>query len=254
MIDGRRYMFLWSDVIQIILQTFEVTQNDLARLLNIDKSVLSKIKNGTRNIPQNIDAEFVFKCVFDCENPESFTRNTPSDILSTLKEVIEGDYKEVRTSMDDCWDEKDYKSFVITFLNRARRNKKPAKVPVKKALEELYDEEQCSVEGDIPASAVSNNAVSGDLSPRNSSAVSSAHPQRKWSILSVLCPNKGECCYNCDYWKGNRTTYEAYRMPTYGLCIKYNRSRQLSSDPACESYKEHQKQFGEWGYNFLDRK
>ncbi len=69
---------------------------------------------------------------------------------------------------------------------------------------------------------------------------------RKHSIWSTILPHSDDCCYHCVYWEGNRQTFGAYTTPTYGICLKYNRQEQLSSDLACKDYEKRQKLSGDW--------
>lgn len=70
--------------------------------------------------------------------------------------------------------------------------------------------------------------------------------ERKTSIRSMILPHSDDCCYHCAYWNGDRKTFGAYTTPTYGICLKYNRREQLSSDLACNDYKKRKKLSGDW--------
>lgn len=115
-------MITWGDVIDIITYVFDINQNDLAEKLGYDKSVISKIKNGKQS--SHFNKDMLFSNVFDPTAPNSPANvwsDKPEACLRHLKEEIKSNFKEVQKDMDDCWEKKDYKEFVLTMLNRARK-------------------------------------------------------------------------------------------------------------------------------------
>lgn len=126
-------MITWKATIMLISKMFEKSQKEIAEKLGVSPSTLSKIKKG--NQASMFDADDIFQKVFSNENKESFAskyKSTDSESLDALKDIIERHFSNnkfnIKEDMMDVWEEKDYKTFVITLLNRTRRpvlNKKP---------------------------------------------------------------------------------------------------------------------------------
>lgn len=114
-------MVTWGDIIDIIMNMFEVKQTKIAQLMHLDKSAISRMRSGKR-LP-SFTAEEMFSNLFDSANPDSLAGSNESDKhhLDTLKGVIESDFAEVRKDMDDSWNEENYKKFVLKLLGRARQ-------------------------------------------------------------------------------------------------------------------------------------
>lgn len=112
-------MVTWKLTIELILDTFSLSQKQLANFLSISEGSLSKIKSGKRKFP--FGAEAVFHNVFDPSNEKSPAKDTPKGLLTTLKMVIERPkYQEIRSIMDDCWNTADYRTFVETLIRRTQ--------------------------------------------------------------------------------------------------------------------------------------
>lgn len=97
------------------------------------KAKITRIKQGKET--PTLGLEEIFTSVFDTTNPKSATESlgTADYCLSLLKDVIESDFKEIFEAMADCWTEKDYKTFVLTLLGRARQgasSEKQKKMPL----------------------------------------------------------------------------------------------------------------------------
>lgn len=115
-------MITWGDVVEIIKCVFDINQTQLAKTMKCDKSAITGIKQGER--APSFENDQLFSFVFDPATPDSPAnkgKRTPQYWLDLLKEEIESNFKEVREAMEDCWDEKDYRTFVLTLLDRARR-------------------------------------------------------------------------------------------------------------------------------------
>jgi len=116
-------MITWGDMIDLIVYVFGITQVQLATLLGYNKSVISRIKNGEQS--PNSTPEGLFHLIFDPTVPSSPARqykNSDNSVfyLGLLKEAIETRFIEIRKAMDDVWNEKDYRQFVLILLERAR--------------------------------------------------------------------------------------------------------------------------------------
>lgn len=107
----------WKLTIDLILETFGINQQELASLLGVGKSTLSRLKNGKQR--PLITPEVVFYNVFDPDNKNSPAKDTPNNLLENLKDTIEyPQYQEIRKVMDDLWDKTDYKKFVEMLIQR----------------------------------------------------------------------------------------------------------------------------------------
>jgi len=118
-------MIEWRDIIEIAKRMFDINQTEIAKLLNCDKSAITRLKKeGAQPTFAN---EQMFSCVFDPSSPNSPASKLNSNeyYLNLLKEIIEAgtDFIELRETLADCWDEKDYKIFVLRMLDRARNNR-----------------------------------------------------------------------------------------------------------------------------------
>lgn len=115
-------MITWGDVVEIIKHVFDIDQAQLAKSMNCNKSIITRIKRGEQSPP--FGADQLFSLVFDpdtSDGPASKGRRKSSYWLDLVKEEIESNFKEVWKEMEDCWDEKDYRSFVLTLLVRAKK-------------------------------------------------------------------------------------------------------------------------------------
>lgn len=102
---------------------------------------------------------------------------------------------------------------------------------------------------DIPGDEALNHSARGAKPLESQASVPSAGTLNvgKQSIRSKILPHSdAACCYHCTHWKGNRKIFSAYITPTYGPCIKHNRTEQLSSAPACDDYEKYSKSLGDW--------
>lgn len=204
-------MITWKDTIDLIVDTFDsIDQNRLAELLGVSKSTLSKIKAGKQTPPFTTDT--VFSKVFDPDNPDSPAKDKPAYHLSVLKEmIICSKYKEIQNSMEDLWDETDYKIFVTKLLDRTKSGVKNTDASISKV---------SPAAGDSPR-------IGGTDVPN----------VRKVSIRASFLPHADKnCCYYCKFWLGDRETIGSYLTSTYGPCLKYGRERRLSSDVACKDF------------------
>ena len=210
-------MITWGDTIGIILDMFStVNQKQLAGLLGISVSSLSKIKTGKRK--GSFESEAVFNQVFNPDMTSSPAKDTPRYLLNSLKDIIGSPkYEKVYKGMADCWNETDYKTFVITLLNRTRNKVQN-----------------------------SDDSVPACLPQSDSAGISTVGSP---SVRLHFLPHSDDCCYHCVYWEGDKETIGAYMTPTYGFCVKYNRDNQKSSTIACEDYKKRKKQNWECGRN-----
>lgn len=137
-------MITWGDVIDIITSTFYINQTELGNRVGYDKSTISRIRRGATLPP--FGNEQLFSAVFDCGDSNSPEKKEKESNywLGVLKDVIESRFKEVYDSLSDCWDEKNYKTFVLTLLRRARIG-----APTEKAPQPPTDCEKSSTSSDI---------------------------------------------------------------------------------------------------------
>lgn len=230
-------MITWNHTINIILETFDsINQQELAAMLGVTESVLSKIKSGKRKAPFNSDV--VFNAVFDPTNPRSPAKDKPAFHLGIIKDIIsKPQYEEVKKDMKDCWNEEDYNIFVKTLIKRTKnhQHQRTQSVPITT---------QTLIEPDKDIETIKQQVVS--MSPSRSIIQTDISLERKQSGQLAILPHSGDCCYQCVYWNGNRKTFGGYTTATYGVCLKYNRQEQLSSDFPCKDYKKRQKLIGEW--------
>jgi len=116
-------MIEWRDIIEIIKKMFPISQTKIAELLRCNKSAITRLKK--EGAQPTFTDEQMFLYIFNPANPESPASNLNKNgyYLRLLKEIIEENFKIVRESLDDCWDEQDYQTFVLRMLGRARHDK-----------------------------------------------------------------------------------------------------------------------------------
>ena len=115
-------MITWNDTINLIVQTYGYTQQEIADKIGIKKSHFSKVKTGKLNAPAEFISANLYKKIFatDIEGSLSYGKNEKS-LLEDLKAFAFNYYKNIRDAMDDCLDEEDYKTYVIKLLDRTNR-------------------------------------------------------------------------------------------------------------------------------------
>lgn len=124
-------MTTWQDIFGIIHDSFGITQRLIAKRLNVSPSLINKIKSGTAN--PTIDNEDLFNASFKKGFMRSNQTNPPNEktLLSHVKGTIEESYGWVMQDMHNigCWDETDYKKFVMHLLNLAPSKKMKTSTP-----------------------------------------------------------------------------------------------------------------------------
>lgn len=115
-------MITWKDTINLIVQTYGYTQQEIADKIGIKKSHFSKVKSGKLNAPNEFLSTNLYKKIFatDIEGSLSYGKNEVS-LLEDLKTNIFNYYINIRDVMDDYLSEGDYKTYVIKLLDRTSR-------------------------------------------------------------------------------------------------------------------------------------
>lgn len=115
-------MITWEDTINLILQTYGYTQQEIADKIGIKKSHFSKVKSGKLNAPNEFLSTNLYKKIFatDIEGSLSYGKNEVN-LLEDLKTNIFNYYINIRDVMDDYLSEGDYKTYVIKLLDRTSR-------------------------------------------------------------------------------------------------------------------------------------
>lgn len=115
----------WADIINLTTRLFELTQYELAELLKIEPSSISRVINEKQYGLRTKRKEY-YECLFNPSNAKSpaSSKNT-KDLLEDLKELIN------ETGLADATKDlpkDDYKKFVLGLLKLADNNKpKPSK-------------------------------------------------------------------------------------------------------------------------------
>ena len=65
------FMITWEDTINIIIGVIGCKQEDIAKSLYVNKSVLSKVKSGRQNTAEGFDPPNIYIRIFDTTNNES---------------------------------------------------------------------------------------------------------------------------------------------------------------------------------------
>lgn len=182
-------MITWRDTISIICEMFGLTQQQLAGYLNIGVSTLSKIKNDRTRA--SFDSNAVFNAVFNPDtkgSPAQAKNETEKQLLISLKETIEFEFNEVQEAMDDCWEETDYRLFVIRLLGRSRqRNLLKEKTP--------DDSDKVIPVTEAPSDEISEIRKTGDEVVNQASFANAGGAQ-------LHIEDKYICCRFCTKWRG----------------------------------------------------
>lgn len=116
-------MITWEDTIKIIMKTYMCTQAQIAEQLGVSTATVSKVKSGKQNPPPQFAVPILYKKIFDTTIPKSLSYGQDEKYhLSVMKDIISTDFINVKSSMSDYWNEKNYKTFVENLLNQTRRN------------------------------------------------------------------------------------------------------------------------------------
>ncbi len=114
-------MITWKDTINLIEKMFEISQKELAEILGVPESTISKIKNGKQASVFN--REDIFKKVFSSEAKGNLANNkkyTENQRLDVLKGIIEEDFPSIKEAMEDVWEKDNYQEFTMTLLDLTR--------------------------------------------------------------------------------------------------------------------------------------
>ena len=104
----------WGDIFYLVGQVTGLNQTEIADLLNVDASVISRVKKGTTQ-KFNYEVDALYKKLFDPKNEAlPIYKNKETILLDYLRDAIEeiGLQKKVA----HLWDEKEYRTFVIGML------------------------------------------------------------------------------------------------------------------------------------------
>lgn len=107
---------------------FEIKEADVATLLGVSPTTLSKVKNGGQNASNKFVPTAIYRKIFDPATSSSpaYGKKTES-LLSDLKMIIETSFPTVQESLADCWKTEDYQKFVKELLSQTRRSLRPPK-------------------------------------------------------------------------------------------------------------------------------
>ena len=120
-------MITWGDVIDIILNTFNISQTKLSELMDYNKDSISKMKHGKAVPSTKIDVIYdrvFYPATTDSPAYQYGNTNNLASCLEAVKDTINSKktpFPAVREAMDDMWDETDYKEFVCKLLSRAKK-------------------------------------------------------------------------------------------------------------------------------------
>lgn len=116
-------MITWEDTIQIIMLTFECKQQEIADQIGVSKSDMSKVKSGKRTPSSRFAPTHLYSKIFDPSKQGTLAHRSTDDengCLVNLKDIIEKEFGHVKSNLEDCWNETDYKSFVMKLLERTK--------------------------------------------------------------------------------------------------------------------------------------
>lgn len=115
----------WKQFFDLIEKLYEVKESEIAMALEVNRSVISKLKNGKQQ-DSRLKAKDLYTKIFDIENKDSLTykfhkgNNNLKSALDEMKEVIkETDLTEQVRMLDDS----EYKSFVMKLIKLIDRGK-----------------------------------------------------------------------------------------------------------------------------------
>ena len=104
----------WGDIFYLVGQVTGLNQTEIADLLNVDASVISRVKKGTTQ-KFNYEVDALYKKLFDPKNEAlPIYKNKETILLDYLRDAIEE--IGLQEKVVHLWDEKEYKTFVIGML------------------------------------------------------------------------------------------------------------------------------------------
>lgn len=197
--------FTWKQFIELIEKTFEISQNEIAIYLGVNRSTITRLHNGTTCSPSFGNNE-MYKKIFNLSNPESLARKKNTSIsrkeiecsvLDTIKQIMEREHwinstKEINSNK--------YKDYIMGLIALARTNS------TKNALE-----------------------IAENFSQKNSPVTNGS------AKISILLQYQ-KCLY-CEYFHIAETEHKNISNPL-GTCTVHER-KMKSVSTACEYFQEN---------------
>lgn len=200
----------WADIINLTTRLFELTQYELAELLEIKPSSISRVINGNQYGLRTKRKKY-YECLFDPNNAKSPAHSkNPEELLKDLKEAIN---EAGLTDATKDLPKDDYKKFVLGLFKLADENKLRQYKQKKDAFPIITKDNE-------------------------ESNINQTDSQNTFSGAQLAIPQDCKICLFCENWKGDAHDALESTSGAYGRCI-HLRKDILSQEMKCEGFKEN---------------
>lgn len=218
--------FTWKQLIELIEETFEINQSQLATYLGVNKSTIARLQNGTTHHFSFNNSE-IYQKVFDPTNPKSpaheknptvSSQELEHSVLDTMKQIMES-----RNWIDSAKEinSNEYKGYIIRLIDLVRTNSMLSK---KKNAERDEPEKKESIPDDSISSFSSEDRSSEDSPDMEGGP-------------SISIPISYRKCLYCEYFNIAKTIHK-YDSGTLGTCTA-SVKKVNSASPACNNFLEN---------------
>lgn len=197
--------FTWKHFLTIIEKTFEVNESKIAECLDVNKSTISRHKNGqTSNM--RLGNKEIFEKLFSLENSTSLAcekgYTSEASLLYTLKQIIESEHLVEETKeIQNC----EYRSYIMGLMRLARTN---------------------SPKSSKKGENISSNSTEY-APPKNSTAMN--------VDSKIAIPLQFQKCFYCEYFHIAETVHKKISNPL-GTCTVHKQPIK-SDSTACEYFE-----------------
>lgn len=216
--------FTWKQFFELIEKTFEINQQKIAYYLDVNKSTISRLRNGTtRHI--SFSTREMYRKIFDLSNSKSLAYGESTDMspemieaspLHTLKQIIEEEHWAEQTA--EIQNSK-YENFVLGLLKLADANSKSPKQETSVSPKNIPHE-------NIPQENISSNSTE-HMSLGNSPAIT--------GNAELSMPLQCQKCVYCEYFHIAETVHKNISNPI-GTCTVHKKKIK-SASPSCEYFE-----------------
>lgn len=253
-------MITWKDTIDIIKEMFEAKERDIAEHLGVTQQMLSHVKHGRKKPTEQFLEQSIYRKIFSPTESKSLASCDPKymqttltnrekvedSCLSDLKRIIEIKHPNVRADMDDFWDDKDYKAFVIELLKLTKLNTPLKSTP--KTFDTPSEDsspaqtDMCPRPGIFPVVRRDSQQEQSSVQIASSNDTTTADPTDADMPPNAVgmgaqlhIEDKYKCCRFCANWSGTMKS-------TFAVCAGYQEPRQADEGKECTYYEPNEAQ------------
>lgn len=254
-------MITWKDIIGIIREMFEAKERDIAEHLGVSQQMLSHVKHGRKKPSEQFLEQSIYRKIFSPTESKSLASHDPKynmqltstngkkvedSCLFDLKRIIEIKYPDVRADMDEFWDDKDYKAFVIELIKLAKLNTPLKSTP--KTFDTASEGSSPAQTDTCPRPGIFHVVRSDSQQEQSSVQIASSNdttiadptdadipPNTVGMGAQLHIEDKYKCCRFCISWGGTMKS-------TFAICAGYQEPRQADEGKECTYYEPNEAQ------------